>query len=118
VLYDPVAVQELSGFMFGQRYRLEVMLLIAESEGIVCLKELADALNVSPSNLQRPIKDLLAAGLLGALPPGDSKRRFYQRVESSAWEFALELVARHELPSVRSSSHSSQAEHMGLGDER
>jgi hypothetical protein len=80
--------------LFGQRYRLEVMVAIASStDGIVCLTDLARELDVVVSNLQKPLRDLLLAGLLTRLPSGDSKRRFYQRNASLAWAFAVEIAA-------------------------
>ena len=88
-------IRALSVVVFGQRHRLELMTAVARSEdGIVCLKDLAEEQRVSSSSLQKPLKDLLSAGLLSALPSGDSKRRYYQRTPSAAWEFAVELVER------------------------
>jgi DNA-binding transcriptional ArsR family regulator len=77
---------------FGQRYRLELMLAVAESEdGIVCLTDLAKLLDISISNLQGPLRALIGAGLLTALPRGDSRRKFYIRNPSAAWTWANEL---------------------------
>lgn len=91
----------MSEALFGQKYRLEVMVAIASSEdGLVCLTELAKHLELTPSNLQNPLRDLVRCGFLSRLPPGDSKRRYYRRNESLAWAFALEAA--------------SQAEHLGL----
>ena len=96
------AIRELSVVMFGQRLRLEIMARIAASEdGIVCLKDLASDLGASPSSVQKPLKDLVAAGLLTPLPAGDSKRRFYQRTPSSGWGFASELVDDCERASTK-----------------
>lgn len=85
-------LRALSQAAFGQRYRLELMLAVAESEdGIVCLTDLAHTLNVTISNLQQPLKALVATGLLSPLPAGDSRRKFYMRNPSAAWAWAAEL---------------------------
>lgn len=90
-------VRALSETLFGQRYRLEAMVAIALSpDGLVCQGDLARALAITPSNLQRPISDLTTSNLISKLPYGDSRRRFYRRNDSLAWEFALELLASAE----------------------
>ena len=90
-------LRAVSQVLFGQRYRLEVMVAIASSEeGIVCLTELAKALDLAPSNLQNPLRDLTRCGLLSRLPPGDSKRRYYRRNESLAWAFVVEMASQAE----------------------
>lgn len=91
-------LQEISQAAFGQRYRLEVMLAIADAEdGFVSLSELAQQLGVSVSTLQGPFRDLVAVGLLSPLPHGDSRHRFYHRNPSSAWSWAQELHAQTQL---------------------
>ena len=67
-------VRELSEAVFGQRYRLELMVEIARSVGIVCLSDLARELDVTPSNLQRPLVALTVAGLLSKDERGDSRQ--------------------------------------------
>lgn len=84
----------LSQRLFGQWYRLEVMVAIAQStDGIISLGELAAQLGLTASNLQNSLRDLTRAGLLSRLPPGDSKRRYYRRNESLAWAFVQEIAA-------------------------
>ena len=86
-------VRDLSETMFRQRYRLELMVAVATSDdGLVCLIDLAASLGVTPSNLQRPLADLTSASLLTRRDAGDSRRRYYARNQSLAWEFALELL--------------------------
>lgn len=86
-------LRALSQVAFGQRYRLELMLAVADAQdGIVCLTDLAHTLNVTISNLQQPLKALVATGLLSPLPAGDSRRKFYIRNPSSAWAWAKELA--------------------------
>jgi DNA-binding MarR family transcriptional regulator len=87
-------IRALSEVLFGQRYRLEAMVAIASApDGLVCLIDLAQQLGLTPSNLQKPLRDLTKCGLLSRLPPGDSKRRYYQRQESLAWAFAVEIAS-------------------------
>lgn len=91
------SLRALSQAAFGQRYRLELMLAVASSaDGIVCLTDLARELDVSISNLQQPLKSLVAVGLLSPLPLSESRRKFYIRNESSAWQWAAELAAMAE----------------------
>jgi DNA-binding MarR family transcriptional regulator len=86
-------LRTLSQAAFGQRYRLELMLAVAaDGDGIVCLTDLARTLDVSVSNLQQPLKSLIATGLLSLLPAADSRRKFYIRNPSSAWSWAQELA--------------------------
>lgn len=77
---------------FGQRYRLEVMLAVAAAEdGFVSLSTLAEQLDVAISNLQGPVKSLVALGLLSPVAHGDSRHRFYLRNPSAAWAWAEQL---------------------------
>jgi DNA-binding transcriptional ArsR family regulator len=90
-------LRAVSEVLFGQRYRLEVMVAIASSQdGLVCLTDLAKDLELTPSNLQNPLRDLVRCGLLSRLPPGDSKRRYYRRNESLAWPFVVEMASQAE----------------------
>lgn len=89
---DVEALRGLSHAAFGQRYRLECMLAIANSkDGLVTLSGLAGQVGVAPSNLQHPIRSLVQSGLLTPLASGDSRSRFYLRNESAAWAWAREL---------------------------
>jgi DNA-binding MarR family transcriptional regulator len=73
------------------------MVAIASSDdGLVCLTDLAKQLNLTPSNLQSALRDLVRCGFLSRLPQGDSKRRFYRRNESLAWAFAVEVASQAE----------------------
>lgn len=82
----------LSRAAFGQTYRLEVMLAVADSEdGIVNLTDLARHLGQSTSNIQGPLKSLVSLGLVSEAPSGDSKRKHYLRNPSAAWAWAREM---------------------------
>lgn len=88
-------LRELSRASFGQKYRLECMLAIADSgDGMVTLSTLAKTLDVSTSNVQDPIRALLATGLISPLDAGDSRSKFYVRNASAAWEWCRELAVR------------------------
>jgi hypothetical protein len=92
-----IGLRALSATVFGQHYRLELMTFIAGlDDGIFCLKDASDALDVGNSCLQRPLSDLRDAGLVSDLHSGDSRRRYYQRNPSLAWDFALELASQAE----------------------
>jgi len=75
------------------------MLAVADAkDGIVCLTDLAHTLKITMSNLQQPLKALVATGLVSPLPAGDSRRKFYLRNPSSAWAWASELAAASREP--------------------
>lgn len=92
--WESATLRELSRVLFGQTYRLEVMLAIGRSpDGLVNLTDLAVELGVTPSNVQGSLGSLVAAGLISPMPHGDSKRRFYSRNPSLAWAWAIELAS-------------------------
>lgn len=100
---DRVFLRDKSQAAFGQRYRLEVMLAVADAEdGFVALTDLAKRLDVSISNLQGPLKSLVALGLLTPIPHGDSRHRFYLRDPSTAWAWAKELYDQAHLDDAAS----------------
>lgn len=87
-------LRSLSRSAFGQTYRLEVMLAIADSpDGLVTQTDLAQQLGVSVSNVQGPVSSLVACGLLAEMPRGDSRSRYLLRNRSAAWEWAREMRA-------------------------
>jgi len=88
-------LRALSRAAFGQTYRLEVMLAVADSsDGLVTLTDLARTLGLSTSNVQLALKSLIATGLLSELPKGDSRRKYLLRNPSPAWDWALQLRAQ------------------------
>ncbi|MBN7468218.1 MarR family transcriptional regulator [Mycobacteroides abscessus] len=87
-------VRRMSREAFRQDYRLEVMLAIGRSaDGLECLSDLATTVGTSTSNLQGPIRSLVALGLLTPMPRSDSKRRYLLRNPTAAWQWAEELAA-------------------------
>lgn len=91
---DLAQLRSLSRSAFGQAYRLEVMLAIAESpDGLVTQSELAQQLGVSVSNVQGPVASLVSCGLLTEMPRGDSRSRYLLRNRSAAWDWAREMRA-------------------------
>ncbi|UUV28699.1 transcriptional regulator [Amycolatopsis roodepoortensis] len=102
-------LRALSQAAFGQRYRLELMLAVADSpDGIVCLTDLARSLDISISNLQQPLKALVTTGLLSPLPVTESRRKFYIRNPSSAWAWASELA--NDVSPVDRTAHREEGE--------
>ncbi|ABL80567.1 hypothetical protein Noca_1049 [Nocardioides sp. JS614] len=83
----------MSRAAFGQTYRLEIMLAVAEAEdGLVTLTDLARSLELSTSNVQVALKSLVATGLLSELPKGDNRRRYLLRNPSPAWDWARQML--------------------------
>lgn len=88
----PQALRQLSRDAFGQTYRLEVMLAVAESpDGLICLTDLAQELGISASNVQLALQSLVKTDLVARLPRGDSRRRHYVRNPSAAWDWAQQM---------------------------
>jgi IclR helix-turn-helix domain len=89
---DLTVLQLLSRAAFGQAYRLQVMLAIADSEdGLVTLSELARSIGTATSNVQAPLRSLIECGLLTEMPRGDSRSKFLLRNPSPAWDWARHL---------------------------
>ena len=87
-------LREMSRAAFGQAYRLEVMLTVANApDGLVNLTDIARTLGLPTSNVQAPLRSLLALDLISEAPSGDSKRKHYLRNPSSAWDWAMEMAA-------------------------
>lgn len=98
---DVEELRRLSKAAFGQAYRLEVMLFVAESDGFVTQTEIARGLDLPVSNIQAPVRSLISCGLLIALPKSDNRSRFLARTDSPAWEWARSL---RELAEVSTSA--------------
>ncbi|WP_308465316.1 hypothetical protein [Rathayibacter soli] len=87
------ALRRMSKSAFGQSYRLELMLSIADSEdGFCTLTNLSKTLDVTMSSLQRPFQALVELQLLSPMPDADSKYHHFVRNPSAAWDWAQELA--------------------------
>jgi hypothetical protein len=91
---DRSSTRAMSRALFGgAQYRLEVGAAIAMSDGLVCIKELADLLGDPPGtgSVNTELKVLEKAGLLTRAPKEPGTRRVYLlREESQYWTFCLE----------------------------
>lgn len=101
--FDQVELRRLSRAAFGQTYRLEVMLFVAESDGFVTQTEIAQALGLSSvSNVQAPVRSLIDCGLLTPMPKTDNRSRFLARTDSPAWDWVRQLGAQAAAEVTRS----------------
>jgi hypothetical protein len=98
-------LRTLSRALFGgAQYRLEVGLAIAECDGLVCIKDLAEDLGDPPGtgSVNTELKVLERAGLLVRMAPEKGERRVYlARQDSMYWEFCREMGARGSSASRR-----------------
>ncbi len=77
---------------FGQSYRIEVMLAIAEADSRhVALSEISKRLHIQMSSVQRPLQSLVEIGLLTRSEDSSTRTKNYIRNESTGWQFAYEL---------------------------
>lgn len=86
-------LRRLSRVIFKHTYKLELMIAIGrDPAGRVCLTDLAIELGLAnASNLQDPLKDLAKAGLITRLPASDTRRQYYRREQSIAWQWVEQL---------------------------
>jgi len=81
-------LRSLSSLLFGHRYRLELLAVLAHAgtgEGI-CLKTMADRFEAPPSVYHPPLKSLVSAGLVVRMGRTRSDPRvLYAPSESSVW---------------------------------
>ncbi|QEM43578.1 MarR family transcriptional regulator [Mycolicibacterium grossiae] len=89
---DAAALRRRSRVAFGQDYQLEVMLLVADAEGVVHQKAVAAELGLSPSNVQTPWDRLVDLGLLTFELRDKGRHKCFKRARSSGWEYARELA--------------------------
>lgn len=84
--------RSISRAAFGQDYRLELMLAVADHEsGLVTLSEMASRLELTPSQIQGALRSLTTVGLLVDAPATGSRHRYLMRQPSAAWDWAREL---------------------------
>jgi DNA-binding IclR family transcriptional regulator len=93
---DKATLRALSESAFGQKYRLELMLLIAgDLRGDVYLTDLASEAGLGPSQIQGAFRSLVEVGLLTPAPSADPRRKVYRADRrSAAWAWAAEMAAR------------------------
>ncbi len=93
-------IRALSRILFGgAQYRIEVGSAIADGDGLVCIKDLADQLGDPPGSgsVNTELKILERAGLLVRLPKEKGERRVYlARQESAYWALCQEMASRSE----------------------
>jgi hypothetical protein len=89
------AIRERSRALFGgAQYRLEVGAAIADGDGVVCIKDLAQELGDPPGagSVNTELKVLERAGLLVRAPRERGERRVYlMRQPSAYWKLCQEL---------------------------
>lgn len=103
---DIERLRGLSRTLFGQTLRLEVMIAVARSDGLVNLTDLATAIGVqNSSRIQKPLDDLKTAGLLSEDIAGDSRRRWLRRSNSLVWQWVEELATEY---GYEPTSHSQE----------
>jgi hypothetical protein len=107
-------LRNLSRILFGQALRLEVMVAIARSDGLVNLTDLATAIGVqNASRIQKPLDDLKAGGLLVEAEMSDSRRHWLRRSDSLVWQWVVELAAEHGYETV---PQSGKQQSRGVGN--
>jgi hypothetical protein len=87
----------------GAQYRLEVGAAIADGDGVVCIKDLAQELGDPPGmgSVNTELKVLERAGLLGRAPRERGERRVYLlRQPSAYWTLCQELRDQSQVSRV------------------
>ena len=105
-------LRERSRALFGgAQYRLEVGVAIADGDGVVCIKDLAQELGDPPGvgSVNTELKVLERAGLLVRASRERGERRVYLlRQPSTYWQFCQELRdatgVRRRTPPVKGTS--------------
>jgi hypothetical protein len=93
----PEKTRDLSRLLFGARYRIEIGAAIAESDGIVCMVDLARQLGDPPgkSSTNAELKVLERAGLLSRPAVRHDRRIDLVREASPYWLLCLALRDSH-----------------------
>jgi DNA-binding IclR family transcriptional regulator len=96
-------LRRASSAVFGNRYRLELLLALADAgrKGI-CVKDLATLCGVPGAVFYPPLRALTAAGFVERLPgTGPNRRVFYAMTSVRAWTGLRQLVHDLESEAVR-----------------
>jgi DNA-binding transcriptional regulator GbsR (MarR family) len=93
---DKATLRVLSDAAFGQKYRLELMLVIAANlRDPISLTDLAASANLGISQIQGAFRALVEVGLLQQVHSPNHRRKLYVAdAESSAWRWAAEMRDR------------------------
>lgn len=90
---SPLAV--VSKALFGQQRMIELAVVIANGPETFTLTEAAQALQVKPSSVQRPMTSLATAGLVTRTERNPAERiQWLHREPSVFWALVKELSAR------------------------
>ncbi|MFI6061385.1 hypothetical protein [Streptomyces sp. NPDC051286] len=93
----PEGLRELSVSLFGNRYRAEVLLALAQADDRgVSMGDLATSHGISASLYQAPIHALVQAGLAVSLPqdPGERRKRYRRSDDDELWQYLTGLLRR------------------------
>jgi hypothetical protein len=94
---DIEKLREYSERMFRSRYWIEVGCAIAEEDGPVWLRGLAQQLGLPDARVHKPLQQMVSLGLLMPLPtPQGQQAKYYQRTSSIYWELLPKLAAEVE----------------------
>lgn len=90
-------MRELSVSLFGNRYRAEVLLALAQADDRgVCMGDLAASYGISASLYQAPIQALVRAELAVRLPqdPGERRKHYRRSDDNELWQYLEGLLRR------------------------
>ncbi|WP_158942391.1 hypothetical protein [Streptomyces sp. ERV7] len=83
--------------LFGNRYRAEVLLALAQADDRgVCMGDLAASYGISASLYQAPIRALVRAGLAVRLPrsPGERRQHYRRSDDNELWQYLEGVLCR------------------------
>lgn len=107
-LHDQVTESALSelrdGFqkkLFGNRYRLEVLVAVSRAEEPFYVREIALSAGIGEVETRRVLLDLAESGLLKRVSETRGARVYYERVRSSVWPL-FEPLLREAVSSSKS----------------
>ena len=76
----------LSDVLFGRSMRLPIAIFVLEKEsGLVYPLEIAEELGHKPTYVAQELGRLASIGMVTELPKGDSRRRYFQRLDHPYW---------------------------------
>jgi hypothetical protein len=116
--------ENLSEHLFGRRMRLPIALYVYNKpDGLVYLAEVAQATGYPASNVREELGRLVRAGMLLAFPQGrQDRRRYYQRINSRAWDviraaaLVVQATPSTSVPLDSPNSHPSDPGDSAIGE--